>query len=170
MMLITTLVVSFLVCCMLEVRCGQAGVVSGLQSGHYSSLTAIVEQFSSTLSFPFYRRASQNNVPSLTCTFHFHLYVCVVCIYLFIYLYLYILALYVSSSRLLLFVTKHNSSSDGTTPHAVCSSAPGHSRLFCLSLFGSLFSVLASLYLSLLYFSIYFLSVIWFLFLCCSDL
>ena len=32
MMLITTLVVSFLVCCMLEVRCGQAGVVSGLQA------------------------------------------------------------------------------------------------------------------------------------------
>ena len=52
MMLITTLVVSFLVCCMLEVRCGQAGVVSGLQAKarlkscfslqprHYSSLTA----------------------------------------------------------------------------------------------------------------------------------
>jgi len=33
MMLITTLVVSFLVCCRLEVRCG-------LQPGHYSSLTA----------------------------------------------------------------------------------------------------------------------------------
>jgi len=32
MMLITTLVVSFLVCCMLEVRRGWAGVVSGLQS------------------------------------------------------------------------------------------------------------------------------------------
>jgi len=32
MMLITTLVVSFLVCCMLEVRCGLAGVVSGLQA------------------------------------------------------------------------------------------------------------------------------------------
>jgi len=31
MMLITTLFVSFLVCCMLEVRCGWAGVVSGLQ-------------------------------------------------------------------------------------------------------------------------------------------
>ena len=30
--LITTLVVSFLGCCTLEVRCGQAGVVSGLQS------------------------------------------------------------------------------------------------------------------------------------------
>ena len=30
-MLITTLVVSFLVCCMLDVRCGLAGVVSGLQ-------------------------------------------------------------------------------------------------------------------------------------------
>jgi len=30
-MLITTLVVSFLVCCRLEVRCGYAGVVSGLQ-------------------------------------------------------------------------------------------------------------------------------------------
>jgi len=30
--LITTLVVSFLVCCMLEVRCGLAGVVSGLQA------------------------------------------------------------------------------------------------------------------------------------------
>ena len=40
MMLITTLVVSFLVYCMLEVRCGKAGVVSGLQPGHYSSLTA----------------------------------------------------------------------------------------------------------------------------------
>jgi len=34
MMLITTLVVSFLVCCMLEVRYGWAGVVSRLQSGH----------------------------------------------------------------------------------------------------------------------------------------
>ena len=32
MMLITTLVVSFLVCCMLEVRCGLARVVSGLQA------------------------------------------------------------------------------------------------------------------------------------------
>jgi len=32
MMLITTLVVSFLVCCMLEVRCGWAGVASGLQA------------------------------------------------------------------------------------------------------------------------------------------
>jgi len=32
MKLITTLVVSFLVCCRLEVRCGQAGVVSGLQA------------------------------------------------------------------------------------------------------------------------------------------
>ena len=31
-MLITTLVVSFLVSCMLEVRCGQAGAVSGLQT------------------------------------------------------------------------------------------------------------------------------------------
>jgi len=31
-MLITTLVVSFLVCCMLEVRCGFAGVVTGLQA------------------------------------------------------------------------------------------------------------------------------------------
>ena len=31
-MLITTLVVSFLVCCRLEVRCGYAGVVSGLQA------------------------------------------------------------------------------------------------------------------------------------------
>jgi len=31
-MLITTLVVSFLVCCMLEVRCGLARVVSGLQA------------------------------------------------------------------------------------------------------------------------------------------
>jgi len=37
-MLITTLVVSFLGCCRLEVRCGQAGVVSRLQPGHYSSL------------------------------------------------------------------------------------------------------------------------------------
>jgi len=41
--LITTLVVSFLVCCVLEVRCGYVGVVSGLQAslqpGHYSSLT-----------------------------------------------------------------------------------------------------------------------------------
>jgi len=32
MMLITTLVVSFLVCCVLEVRCGLARVVSGLQA------------------------------------------------------------------------------------------------------------------------------------------
>jgi len=32
MMLITTLVVSFLICCMLEVRCGFVGVVSGLQA------------------------------------------------------------------------------------------------------------------------------------------
>jgi len=32
MMLITRLVVSFLVCCMLEVRCGWAGVVTGLQA------------------------------------------------------------------------------------------------------------------------------------------
>jgi len=32
MMLITTLFVSFLVCCMLEVRCGLARVVSGLQA------------------------------------------------------------------------------------------------------------------------------------------
>jgi len=32
MMLITTLVVLFLVCCRLEVRCGYAGVVSGLQA------------------------------------------------------------------------------------------------------------------------------------------
>jgi len=30
MMLILTLVVLFLVCCMLEVRCGWTGVVSGL--------------------------------------------------------------------------------------------------------------------------------------------
>jgi len=29
---IATLVVSVLVCCMLEVRCGYAGVVSGLQA------------------------------------------------------------------------------------------------------------------------------------------
>jgi len=44
MMLFTTLVVSFLVCCMLEVRCklGWSVRVAGLsmQSGHYSSLTA----------------------------------------------------------------------------------------------------------------------------------
>jgi len=32
MMLITTLVISFLVCCMLEVRCGYARVVSDLQA------------------------------------------------------------------------------------------------------------------------------------------
>jgi len=32
MMLIITLVVSFLVCCRLEVRSGEAGVVSGLQA------------------------------------------------------------------------------------------------------------------------------------------
>ena len=32
MLLITTLVVSFLVCCMLEVVCGSAGVVSRLQA------------------------------------------------------------------------------------------------------------------------------------------
>ena len=31
-MLITTLVVSFLVCCRLEIRCGYVGVVSGLQA------------------------------------------------------------------------------------------------------------------------------------------
>jgi len=31
-MLIATFVVSFLVCCMLEVSCGYAGVVSGLQA------------------------------------------------------------------------------------------------------------------------------------------
>ena len=48
MMSITKLVVTFLVCCMLEVRCRQAGVVSRLQAKacfnlqprHYSSLTA----------------------------------------------------------------------------------------------------------------------------------
>jgi len=50
MLFISTLVVSFLVCCVLEVRCGWAGVVSGLQAkaqlcyslqpGHHSSLTA----------------------------------------------------------------------------------------------------------------------------------
>jgi hypothetical protein len=40
MMLITTLVVSFLVYCRLEVRCGSAGLVFGLHPGHYSSLTA----------------------------------------------------------------------------------------------------------------------------------
>jgi len=47
-MLITTLVVSFLVCCMLEVRCGWSWIASGLQAkaqqvvqpGYYSSLTA----------------------------------------------------------------------------------------------------------------------------------
>ena len=40
-MLIATLVVSFLLCCWLEVRCGWAGLVSGLQAaGHYSSLPA----------------------------------------------------------------------------------------------------------------------------------
>jgi len=46
-MLITTLVVSFLVCCRLEVKCGSAGVVQAagystcfsLEPGHYSSLT-----------------------------------------------------------------------------------------------------------------------------------
>jgi len=37
MMLITTLVVSFLVCCMLEVRCG---LQASQQPGHYSSLIA----------------------------------------------------------------------------------------------------------------------------------
>ena len=51
MMLITTLVVSFLVCCVLEFRNGYSGVVSGLQAqarrlclslqpGNHSSLTA----------------------------------------------------------------------------------------------------------------------------------
>jgi len=52
MMLIATFVVLFLVCCMLEVRCGWVGVVSGLQAkaqlilcfslqpGHYPSPTA----------------------------------------------------------------------------------------------------------------------------------
>jgi len=39
-MLITTLVVSFLVCCRLEVRCSWAGLVSG----HYFSLTALYLQ------------------------------------------------------------------------------------------------------------------------------
>jgi len=41
MMLITTLVVSFLLCCMLEVSCSLAGVVSGLslQPGHHPTLT-----------------------------------------------------------------------------------------------------------------------------------
>jgi hypothetical protein len=47
-MLFTTLVVSFSVCCMLEVSCSYAGVVSGLQAqaglslrpGNYTSLTA----------------------------------------------------------------------------------------------------------------------------------
>jgi len=36
MMLITTLVVPFLVCCMLEVRCGYGGVVSNIHpdDGH----------------------------------------------------------------------------------------------------------------------------------------
>jgi len=38
MLLINTIVVSFLVCCMLEVRCGKAGV--GLRPGHNSNLTA----------------------------------------------------------------------------------------------------------------------------------
>jgi len=37
MLLITTSVVSFLVYCRLEVRCGYAGVVSRLQPGHYSN-------------------------------------------------------------------------------------------------------------------------------------
>jgi len=37
MMLITTLVISFLVCCMLEVRCGLA---FSLQPRHYASQTA----------------------------------------------------------------------------------------------------------------------------------
>jgi len=40
MMLITTLVVSFLACCRLDVRCGKSGVVPGLQHGHHSSITA----------------------------------------------------------------------------------------------------------------------------------
>ena len=40
MMLITRLVVLFLVWCRLEIRCGWAGVVSGLHPGHYSSPTA----------------------------------------------------------------------------------------------------------------------------------
>ena len=52
-MLITTLVVSFLVCCMLEVMCCQAGVVSGLQvqalqvvlePGFYSSEFSVTGQ------------------------------------------------------------------------------------------------------------------------------
>ena len=38
MMLITTLVVSFLLCCTLEVRCGLAGVVSGLQNQATSNI------------------------------------------------------------------------------------------------------------------------------------
>jgi hypothetical protein len=40
MILITTLAFSFLICCRLEVRCRQAGVVSDLQPEHYSSLPA----------------------------------------------------------------------------------------------------------------------------------
>ena len=44
-MLITTLFVSFLICCRLEVRCGLVGFVSGLKDlaalGHYSNLTAV---------------------------------------------------------------------------------------------------------------------------------
>ena len=39
MMLLTTLVVSFLVCCVLEVRCSYAGVVSGLQAKAQLSCT-----------------------------------------------------------------------------------------------------------------------------------
>ena len=40
-MLITTLAVSFLGCCRLEVRCGWVGVVSGLQAIAMSGLQAI---------------------------------------------------------------------------------------------------------------------------------
>ena len=49
-MLITTLVVSFLVCCRSEFRCGWAGVASWLQAKarHYSSLTAPILQPTAT--------------------------------------------------------------------------------------------------------------------------
>ena len=41
-MLITTLVVSFLVFCMLDVRCGWAGVVSGLQARAQRGYSSVI--------------------------------------------------------------------------------------------------------------------------------
>jgi len=51
MMLITTLVVLFLACCRLEVRCGYAGVVSELQALACSPDTTNLEWFSCEVHF-----------------------------------------------------------------------------------------------------------------------